>query len=156
MLMSFETIEHVNDPVCFLKQLRLLAHETSTLFISTPNGLAFKEFTARPYNPYHLDKYSREQMQEMFEASGWKILEYRGQHLMGSKSEIDEYKKFAKKYWTHFILCNRFGIFFRALSFLVRSFRPKLDPAYSGCCDPLIVPPGFEPAYHYFILSPKL
>src|SRR5476649_2361732 len=66
VVVSFETLEHVSDPLEFLKTLRRVSKPNGTLFLSTPNGRAFKSVGDAAYNPYHLEEYAREELERMF------------------------------------------------------------------------------------------
>jgi 2-polyprenyl-3-methyl-5-hydroxy-6-metoxy-1,4-benzoquinol methylase len=118
VIVSFETLEHVSEPVKFLKNLRALAKDDAAMFLSTPNGIAFKEHGDAPCNPYHLDEYTRQELQEMFFEAGWEIAEYRGQYLMQSESEaLGSYRKFIKRFWRRQDLIRRFGMLYKLASF---------------------------------------
>jgi len=124
------------------------------LFLSTPNGIAFKEHGDAPCNPYHLDEYTRQELQEMFFEAGWEIAEYRGQYLMQSESEaLGSYRKFIKRFWRRQDLIRRFGMLYKLASFLMGKIHPIIELAYSSDCSPIRVEEGFQPAYHYFILK---
>ena len=155
VLTSFETIEHVENPVEFLKKLKYLAHSDSILLMSTPNGIVTKYNNESPRNPYHLEEYSKSEMEEMFVKSGWKIKEYRGQYIMNSDEELNKYRLFIKNYWSFLKNVKRFGILYRILAKILPNIKTRIDPAYQCNCNPEIVPLGGEPAYHYFILTPR-
>ena len=55
-VVSFETIEHVDDRVAFLREVRRVLRPTGTFVVSTPN---VGETTDAPDNPFHRVEYSR-------------------------------------------------------------------------------------------------
>lgn len=154
VVVSFETIEHVSNPLDFLKELRIVSKQNATLLLSTPNGLSFKLMGDAPYNPYHLEEYSRRELEKMFVDSGWAVTEYRGQYPMKSDSdEIENYRKFIKRYWRERKLSLRFGLPYKIVAFLIQKMGfPMVEPAFNGDCNPVAIEKGYEPAYHYFIL----
>ena len=154
VVVSFETLEHVSNPTSFLKKLRLIARKNATLFLSTPNGRAFKLSGDAAYNPYHLEEYTREDLERMFMDSDWSVVEYRGQYPMKSDSiELEKYRKFIRGYWHQQKLRRRLGLPYRVVAFLNRKMGFEMvEPAFSGDCNPVVIEKGYEPAYHYFIL----
>lgn len=66
IIASFETIEHVADPVGFLHQIKQLAAPTGRIFISCPNDHA--ALPPDQSNPYHRRKYTFMQFQADTEA----------------------------------------------------------------------------------------
>lgn len=57
---SFETIEHVDDPGLFLKELKRVLKDDGLAIISTPNSEVFGE-----KNPFHLKEFSRSEFMEL-------------------------------------------------------------------------------------------
>ena len=57
---SFETIEHIDDPGLFLKELKRVLKDDGLAIISTPNGEIFGE-----KNPFHLKEFSRSEFAEL-------------------------------------------------------------------------------------------
>lgn len=78
LIVSFETIEHVADPVEFLKNLRRYRSRNGAIIISCPNDCAEPEI-----NPYHLKVYSFEQ----FKAMTTKTLGSASEWLLGMPSQ---------------------------------------------------------------------
>lgn len=155
---SFETLEHVENPLFFLKKLANLSHTETVLFLSTPNGFCFKNKDDSPYNPYHNEEYTKEELLDLFDLSGWSVVEYKGQHLMKENSkDIVEYRSFIRRFWHDKIMTDRFGIVYSIFGKIVRRvFGIALqDPAHKGDCTPVKVKYGYQPAYHYFRLKIK-
>lgn len=155
---SFETLEHVEEPTNFLAKLRTLARPDARLYLSTPNAIAFKFPGEAPYNPFHINEFTKEEVACMLEGSGWSPLEYRGQHLMPRNSaDIDAYRGFIRRYWRgERIARSPFGLPWRIACFAGRMLGHRLEePAFVGHCEPSPVPAGMEPAYHYFVATPR-
>lgn len=62
---SFETIEHVHDPVRLLEGIRSLAAPGAQIFVSCPNDHA--AFLPSESNPYHIRKYTFDEFKECSE-----------------------------------------------------------------------------------------
>ena len=159
VITSFETLEHVDDPLRFLRTLRSLSHSQSMLFLSTPNGFCFKHEGDRPYNPYHLEEYQKDELIKMFQLSGWIVEEYLGQYPIkeGSK-EVIEYRDFIYNFWIDKVRSKKFGFVYSVGSKIFRRLSNKLlkDPAHSESCAPVNIKSGYQPAYHYFKLKPSV
>jgi len=158
ILTSFETIEHVEDPVGFLKILANLSHKETVFFLSTPNGFCFKNKGDSPYNPYHNEEYTKEELYNLFSLSGWFVVEYKGQHLMKENTqEIVEYRSFIRRFWQDKARSDRFGITYTLLGKIIRRVLGNAisDPAHKRDCTPTKVCKGYQPAYHYFKLKLK-
>lgn len=156
VIVSFETLEHVENPIEFLTKLKSLARPDATMFLSTPNGYAFKEPADRPYNPFHLNEFSRMELTRMFASSGWSVVEYRGQYpMLRGSDDIPAYRRFIKAYWSQQRRARSFGLPYRAVKFAGRMLGYSLaEPAFASSCDPVLIDDRHEPAYHYFVLSP--
>ena len=158
VITSFETLEHVENPLEFLHTLRNLSHSDSIFFLSTPNGYCFKHYGDKPYNPYHLEEYQKDELLEMFERSGWVVEDYLGQYPMKEGSEeVEEYRDFIYSFWLDKIRVKKFGLVFSLLSKIFRRLTNKLikDPAHNNSCAPVIMKNGYQPAYHFFKLKPR-
>ena len=100
IICSFETIEHVQNPKKFLKVLYHYGKKDCTLFLSTPNGNIFKSSNL-PENPYHVDEYTKNEMEKFIKLSGWQVENYLGQYPidLSNSKEITKYRKFIKYFW---------------------------------------------------------
>ena len=63
LVVSLETIEHLDDPASFLRALRRVATDNATIIISCPND--HWHFDEHSKNPYHVRKYTFEEFQEL-------------------------------------------------------------------------------------------
>ncbi len=78
IITSFETLEHVDNPVDFLKHLRIYLKPNGVLLLSTPNGYCFKDENDKPYNPYHLNEFKKDELLSLLVNSGWCVDDYLG------------------------------------------------------------------------------
>ena len=158
VITSFETLEHVEDPLKFLNSLAKLCHEDSILFLSTPNGYCFKNKNELPYNPYHKTEFTKEEINKLLDLSNWLVVEYLGIHpIKKDTREIEDYRNFILRFWKDKIKSEKYGILYSLIGKIIRRLFNKklLDPAHSGDCSPKKITEEFEPAYHYFQLKIK-
>lgn len=81
-------MEHFQDPIFELEQLKDLMLEESVLLIVTPNASdisfrVFNKFWCFLHYPYHLNIFSRDSLQKMLVASDFKIIQD-GTHYAGN------------------------------------------------------------------------
>ena len=158
VITSFETLEHVEDPLKFLNALAKLCHTNSIFFLSTPNGFSFKNKNELPHNPYHKTEFTKEELYELLNLSNWLIEEYLGTHPMKKDSEeIVEYRNFIRRFWTDKIRSKTYGIIYTLGAKIFRRLlnRKLVDPAHLEDCSPKKITSEFEPAYHYLKLQLK-
>ncbi len=65
IVVSMETIEHVNDPKAYLAEVARVLRPGGTAIISTPVNNSPQRF--KPENPYHVREYSCEEFQALLE-----------------------------------------------------------------------------------------
>ena len=158
VITSFETLEHVEDPLKFLNTLANLCHSGSVFFLSTPNGFSFKNKNELPHNPDHKMEFNKEELYELLDSSNWLIEEYLGTHPMKKDSEeIVEYRNFIRRFWTDKIRSETYGIIYTLGGKIFRRLlnRKLVDPAHLEDCSPKKITNEFEPAYHYLKLKLK-
>lgn len=156
VITSFETLEHLEDPLKFLKKVSSLSHADTMFFLSTPNGFCFKHKTDLPYNPYHKNEFTKEDLIKLFNLSGWSVKDYLGQYPMEENSKkIIEYRSFIKRYWSERKRSKKYGFIYTILGKIYRRLIRKTikDPAHLDDCSPKKLNKGFQPAYHFFILK---
>ena len=153
VITSFETLEHVDDPVSFLKSLRKTLKPGGLLLLSTPNGYCFKYEKDKPYNPYHLNEFTKEELFELLGKAGWCVNEYMGQYpIQENSEEVITYRNFIRRYWSNNKLAQKYGLFFRVLNRVYTQFYGAFgDPAHKTDCNPVLIKSRFEPAYHFVI-----
>ncbi len=83
MIVSFETIEHLQEPLKFLQEIKRVAKKKACYIITCPNDYAYYP-TEDQFNPYHVKKYTFEEFQELlnevFDSSKIK-------YMIGTKTE---------------------------------------------------------------------
>ncbi|OYR32935.1 methyltransferase domain protein [Brucella lupini] len=60
LIVSFETIEHINDPIFFIERIKSLASPDATFVISCPNDHYYYP-SENMGNPYHFKKYTAQE-----------------------------------------------------------------------------------------------
>jgi SAM-dependent methyltransferase len=72
-LVSFETLEHIEDEVSFVRTLRSLALLGARLCISTPNEEHYPY--DEKFNPYHVRHHRPSELDRLLESNGWRVVE---------------------------------------------------------------------------------
>lgn len=83
MIVSFETIEHLQNPLKFLKELKRVATKDAVIIITCPNDYLYypKE---NEYNPYHIKKYTFEEFKLLLN----KVFDQNNiEYMIGTKTE---------------------------------------------------------------------
>ncbi len=83
VIVSFETIEHLNDPDrdAYLKELFRVIKKSGTLILSTPNRRITSPGSHRPLNPYHLREYTLPELTQTLLAQRFRIQDVLGQRV---------------------------------------------------------------------------
>ncbi len=68
VVMSFETLEHLEEPDLFLDDLRRVLNRDGVLILSTPNALYTKPVDGKPRNPFHVREFSPTELERMLRA----------------------------------------------------------------------------------------
>ena len=151
VITSFETLEHVDDPINFLKSLKKVLKPGGVLLLSTPNGHCLKHDHTKPYNQYHVEEYTKEELIKLLEQSGWILKKYMGQkHMRANSKEVSNYRNFTKNYWLNNKYSNKFGLMYKIINRVFNIISSNIDPAKTHT-DPVEVENGYEPAYHFII-----
>ncbi|HVR46039.1 MAG TPA: class I SAM-dependent methyltransferase [Candidatus Binatia bacterium] len=67
VIVSFESIEHVNDDAQYAREMRRALKPGGVFLCSTPNRTVTNpgtEISARPYNPYHVREYTGAELRQ--------------------------------------------------------------------------------------------
>ncbi len=67
VIIAFEIIEHLSDPIAFMKSLARATSPTGTrLILSTPNATHYSKHPTRPFqNPYHVHEFEFGELQAL-------------------------------------------------------------------------------------------
>lgn len=65
VIISFETIEHLDNPIKFVTELQRVLKKDGTLIISTPNKLVHSPASLKPVNPHHVHEYFNEEFKTL-------------------------------------------------------------------------------------------
>lgn len=153
VITSFETLEHVDEPVNFLKALRGSLKPDGLLLLSTPNGYCTKYEVDKPYNPYHLDEFTKDELFQLLKEAGWSIDKYLGQHpIQEGSEEVVKYREFNKRHWDNMRRAKKYGLLYKIFNRIrAQIFGLSSDPAQSSDCNPVLIKTGFQPVYHFVI-----
>lgn len=156
VIICLETIEHVNNPQLFFCELNRVINKEGIVILSTPNSILYNTGN-KPYNPYHFEEYTREEICVFANSSGFEIKDYFGQHIVRNQIEVDLYRGFIRNYWFIWRIQMKFGIIGKLVSFFLTKYFKNYfnlnDPALEGNCSPQRVEDGSLPAHHYFIFK---
>jgi 2-polyprenyl-3-methyl-5-hydroxy-6-metoxy-1,4-benzoquinol methylase len=78
-IVCFEVIEHIEDDVAFLRDLRRLARPQASIAISTPNKLIASGDRDKPLNPFHVREYVADEFIRLLRQE-FSIVTVYGQH----------------------------------------------------------------------------
>lgn len=78
-VVSFETIEHIEDDIGFLVEVRRVLGLGGVLLLSTPNK-AFSSPNGPPANPFHVREYLLEDLTAMLDKSGFQDVQLYAQY----------------------------------------------------------------------------
>lgn len=70
-IVSYETLEHIDDERSFVSTLRRLATNDAKLYISTPNEANYPFDPS--YNQFHVRHHTPSQLDQLLESCGWKV-----------------------------------------------------------------------------------
>lgn len=154
LITCFETLEHVDRPVEFLKSLHSVSHHGTTLLLSTPNAVLHGSTHTKPCNPFHLKEYTKQELVDLVASCGFTLECYMGQSpILATQENISRYIKFVKDYWRNKEMQARLGLPYRIYRRLIlRNDAELSDPALMNPAVQLINP-GFEPVYHFAIFK---
>lgn len=86
LVVSFETIEHLNDQVRtnYLKEIHRVLKSKGILVISTPNKNITSPFTKQPLNKYHFREYQWPEFLKILTKSGFNLKNKYGQRMINN------------------------------------------------------------------------
>jgi len=92
-VIAFEVIEHIEDDLSFLKELKRVARQNAFIAVSTPNKLVSSGNSAKPLDPFHVREYSETEFCHLLRQT-FSSVEVFGQHehldkLISRNSLID-------------------------------------------------------------------
>lgn len=97
IIVSFETIEHTDNPEFFLTELKRTMKKNGTLLISTPNKRFHSFGKSKPWNPFHTIEYYPAQFLSIITKEFGDPIFWGGQELL-----TPTLKNMAKYNWTEF------------------------------------------------------
>lgn len=157
-IVSFETIEHVENTRIFIDELYRVAKPCAILILSTPNGYCTKMHkNDKPLNPFHVEEYMKSELFRVLEGK-WDIVEYKGQYpIKNESSQVDEYRQWIRDYWYLNKLNEKDSILIKIYSRLIVKLRKLIsyEPAYNYCCKPVMIEDGYEPVVHFLVCRSK-
>lgn len=68
-IIAFEVIEHLQEDIAFLHELKRLIRPGGTIVISTPNRLIASGGNKQPLNPFHVREYTAEEFEALLQRS---------------------------------------------------------------------------------------
>lgn len=96
-ILSFETIEHIEEDREFVKNLKSLLKKNGTLVISTPFG---KGRAVPCASPFHIRQYRQEEFMEILVDAGFKV------KLFCQRGQTIEKPKAGEKYYLMVAVCE--------------------------------------------------
>ncbi len=74
-VISFEVIEHLDNPTLYLAQMRRVTKESGFCIISTPDREVYSPNMDKPWNPFHVSEYSMPEFIELLQQTfPWVII----------------------------------------------------------------------------------
>jgi SAM-dependent methyltransferase len=122
-IVSFETIEHIDDYQAALKNLRRLLKDDGVLVLSTPNrpvnSPECRTLADKPKNPYHVREFSVDEMLGALQGAGFRRVDRFGQkfrHMFQNRAVLALYyvaaarMKLVKGHFRAAVLPSRQGL----------------------------------------------
>ena len=80
VIVSFETLEHCENPVAVLRNFYNALKRSGMLYVSVPNGLHEKKnSTGNPKNRFHVNSYTLKELQDILESADFRQFKFYGQ-----------------------------------------------------------------------------
>src|SRR5439155_1585740 len=78
----FEVVEHLDDPLSFLRELTGILEDNGRIFLSTPSRERTKFFDdSWDFPPHHFTRWNNVSLRFALEAAGLRVLRMRQQHF---------------------------------------------------------------------------
>ncbi len=109
LIVSLETIEHLQEPISFLKAIKQLATEEAIIIISCPNDNWYFP-SDNDSNPFHIKKYSFEEFRELtIHILGKNVLWMLGTAAfgfanvpLGKNNDVEGWQTFSEQSWMRY------------------------------------------------------
>ena len=85
-VVSFEGVEHVPDPRRMIAEVRRVLKPDGVFVVSTPNREVTRKRDGRPDNPYHVQEFTKTELEEMLSPQ-FTHVDFYGQQIIKSGSE---------------------------------------------------------------------
>lgn len=82
-VVTLQVLEHIWDPLGFLRELRRILAPAGQVLLSTPNRLTFSPGLGRgqkPTNPFHVEEFDAQQVHELLDQAGFADITVQGLH----------------------------------------------------------------------------
>jgi len=126
VVVSFETIEHLNDPEKFLSECRRVLKDGGLLILSTPN----KYIKRHDENPYHINELYIiiEELLSLLHNSKFDIVDIYCQIPVKNTARAREYSTIPCGAYSTYIkyIKNLYHIFTKIIPFFIKNFHKKL------------------------------
>ncbi|HEX4929757.1 MAG TPA: class I SAM-dependent methyltransferase, partial [Gaiellaceae bacterium] len=100
LVISFQVVEHVQDPTAFLQEARRVARRGGAVLVTTPNRDHRLEDGERPWNRYHVREFSPPELEALLRAvfEDVEIFGIRGSPRMETieRARVDRARKLAR------------------------------------------------------------
>lgn len=83
IIVSFETIEHLHDPVAFIREVKRLVKDDGVCFISTPDRDVYSS-SGKPHNVYHVKEMDLSEFQSLMSDHFAEVITYSQISVLGS------------------------------------------------------------------------
>ncbi len=133
-IISFETIEHIDDYASALANLRRLLKDDGILVLSTPNRPVNSPQCAtladKPPNPYHVREFTVKEMVDALKEAGF--------------SRVALYGQKQRRLFSNWLILSLYYVFAARLKLLKGHFRAEVLPSLDG----------MEPRWAVFVCRP--
>lgn len=122
-VISFEVIEHVNNPQKFIKEIKRVMKKNSICILSTPNKNLTSKGLKKPHNPYHIQEFYKEDLEKLLKTHFSKVT-ILGEHVSKSYDERLKVMSLIQE-----IMTNKNETYVNFLRGLIPRFMLKIIPS---------------------------